>query len=220
MQSKRRLILLEFNELCPSLINKFIGEGVLPNFKKLKEASETFVTHTDEEFLEPWIQWVTLHTGVPVSEHHIMDLDEANKLNHKPFWDDVADANVLLVSPMNVKFSRADRSIFIPDPWAASQTPSPEVKPFCKFIRSAITGHARTDKFNASDAWGAVRFLGSHGVSFDSIKGAISQLWPQKWLNCKKGLLQPKMVQLLRFRQFTFLPTTLPTQRQLQHSRT
>lgn len=180
MQSKRRLILLEFNELCPSLIDKFIGEGVLPNFKKLKEASETFVTHTDEEFLEPWIQWVTLHTGVPVSEHHIMDLDEANKLNHKPFWDDVADANVLLVSPMNVKFSRADRSIFIPDPWAASQTPSPEVKPFCKFIRSAITGHARTDKFNASDAWGAVRFLGSHGVSFDSIKGAISQLWQER----------------------------------------
>lgn len=181
--SERRLILLEFNELCPGLIDKFISEGALPNFKRLREMSDTFVTHTTEEVLEPWIQWVTVHTGVPVSEHRIMDLDEADKLNHKPFWDDLQDANVLLVSPMNVKFSRADRSIFIPDPWAASQSPSPEVKPFCKFIRSAITGHARTDRFNASDAWGAIRFLAGHGVTWDSIRGAVTQLAQERSSN-------------------------------------
>lgn len=181
--SPQRLILLEFNELCPSLIEKFIAEGILPNFARLKARSETYVTHTTEEHLEPWIQWVTLHTGVPVSVHGIMDLDEANKLRHQPFWDQLRDDPVLLVSPMNVKFAGDDRSIFLPDPWAASQAQatSKEVLPFYRFIRSAVNSHARTDKLDASSAMGAAKFLLSHGMSFDSMLGAIRQLWQEKF---------------------------------------
>ena len=108
----QRLILLEFNELCPHLVDRFIGEGALPNFKRLRDASETFITHTNEEVLEPWIQWVTVHTGVPLSEHGIKDLDEAEKVAHNTFWDGLAEENVLLMSPMNVKFRR--QSIVVP----------------------------------------------------------------------------------------------------------
>ncbi len=126
----QRLILLEFNELCPNLVEQFIGEGLLPNFKRLRDASETFITHTSEEVLEPWIQWVTVHTGVPLSEHGIKDLDEAEKVKHNTFWDELDKENVLLMSPMNVKFRRRDQSLFMPDPWAASQMPSARSIPF------------------------------------------------------------------------------------------
>ncbi len=177
----KRLLMLEFNELCPSLIEKFMAEGALPNFKRLRDRSETFVTFTNEAELEPWIQWVTVHTGVPLSIHGIHDLDEAEKLECDTFWDSLHDENVLLMSPMNVKFRRNDDSVFMPDPWAASQMPSEEIEPFFKFIRSAVTGHARTDGFNARDAAGAALFLVKHGLSLDSMRGAVSQLLQERF---------------------------------------
>ncbi len=40
-QRNQRLILLEFNKLCPHLVDRFIDDGALPNFKRLRDASET-----------------------------------------------------------------------------------------------------------------------------------------------------------------------------------
>jgi Type I phosphodiesterase / nucleotide pyrophosphatase len=180
-QRNQRLILLEFNELCPHLVDRFIDEGALPNFKRLREASETFITHTNEEILEPWIQWVTVHTGVPFSEHGIKDLDEAEKVTHNTFWDDLAEENVLLMSPMNVKFRRRNQSLFMPDPWAASQVPSAELEPFYNFIRAAVNSHARTDRLDLKVAAKAVRFLLAHGLKLNTLTAAFSQLFVEKF---------------------------------------
>lgn len=180
-QRNQRLILLEFNELCPHLMDRFIDEGALPNFKRLRDASETFITHTNEEVLEPWIQWVTVHTGVPLSEHGIKDLDEAEKVAHSTFWDRLADENVLLMSPMNVKFRRRNQSLFMPDPWAASQVPSAELEPFCNFIRAAVNSHARTDRLDLKSAARAVRFLVAHGLTLNTLGAASSQLFVERF---------------------------------------
>jgi Type I phosphodiesterase / nucleotide pyrophosphatase len=177
----QRLILLEFNELCPHLVERFIGEGALPNFKRLRDASETFITHTNEEILEPWIQWVTVHTGVPLSEHGIKDLDEAEKVVHNTFWDGLAEENVLLMSPMNVKFRNSNRSLFMPDPWAASQVPSAELEPFYDFIRAAVNSHARTDRLDLKVATKAMRFLLAHGLTLKTLGAAFSQLFNEKF---------------------------------------
>jgi hypothetical protein len=178
---RKRLILLEFNELCPSFVEQFIDEGLLPNFKRLRDASERFITHASDSMLEPWIQWVTVHTGVPLLEHGIVDLDEADKLRHEAFWETLTDESVLLLSPMNVKFKNRGDSVFLPDPWAASQSPSDELKPLANFIRSAVTSHARTDKLDATDALGAVLFLVSHGLSFESVRAAFKQLSSERF---------------------------------------
>jgi hypothetical protein len=179
-QRNRRLILLEFNELCPQLVDRFIDEGALPNFKRLRDASETFITHTNEELLEPWIQWVTVHTGVPFSEHGIKDLDEAEKVTHNTFWDGLAEENVLLMSPMNVKFRRRNQSLFMPDPWAASQIPSAELEPFYNFVRAAVNSHARTDHLDLTVAAKAVRFLAAHGLRLNTLAAALQQLLVEK----------------------------------------
>jgi len=73
MSDKNRVIFLEFNELCPPLIEKFIREGHLPNFKKLYDVSDTYITdaESDTEHLEPLIQWVTLQTGISHQEHGV-----------------------------------------------------------------------------------------------------------------------------------------------------
>jgi Type I phosphodiesterase / nucleotide pyrophosphatase len=179
-QPNQRLILLEFNELCPQLVDRFIDEGALPNFKRLRDASETFITHTNEEILEPWIQWVTVHTGVPFSEHGIKDLDEAEKVTHATFWDGLTEENVLLMSPMNVKFRRRNQWLFMPDPWAASQAPSAELEPFYNFVRAAVNSHARTDRLDLKIAGRAVRFLLAHGLTGKTLAAAFRQVLAEK----------------------------------------
>ena len=49
------LVLLEFNELCPTLLDRWIEQGELPNFKKFRDSSESYVTLADAEppALEP-----------------------------------------------------------------------------------------------------------------------------------------------------------------------
>jgi hypothetical protein len=174
--SSQRLLLLEFNELCPSLIERFMAEGHLPNFKKLRERSRAFITHTNEQVLEPWIQWVTVHTGVPLDQHGIVDLDEAGKLKHETFWDRLQSDNVLLMCPMNVRFERKDRSIFMPDPWAASQAPSPEIEPFYRFVRAGVNTHAHSRGISKQDAINAVRYLASHGMKASTALSLAMQL--------------------------------------------
>jgi hypothetical protein len=177
----QRLILLEFNELVPHLVERFIDEGALPNFKRLRDASETFITHTNEELLEPWIQWVTVHTGVPLAEHGIKDLDEAEKVTHNTFWDGLAEENVLLISPMNVKFRGRNQSLFMPDPWAASQPPSAELEPFYNFIRAAVNSHARTDRLDLKAGARAGQFLLAHGLRANTMAAALCQLIVEKF---------------------------------------
>ena len=52
---------MEFNELVPSLLDRFMKRGDLPNFKRFYEEADVYVTDAEEEgdWLDPWIQWVT-----------------------------------------------------------------------------------------------------------------------------------------------------------------
>ena len=66
MPKTRPMIMLEFNELSPALMDQFIAAGKLPNFAALKQQSQVFITEAEEiaPNLEPWIQWVTVQTGL------------------------------------------------------------------------------------------------------------------------------------------------------------
>ena len=76
-----RMLILEFNELCPRLLARFMDEGRLPNFSRLHCASHVYTTTTNDEHLEPWIQWVNFHHGLPEARHRVFDLDETDVVN-------------------------------------------------------------------------------------------------------------------------------------------
>jgi hypothetical protein len=78
MSLRTSVVLLEFDELTPALMDRFIADGKLPNFARLHASSEVFISDAEEQepYLEPWILWVTVHTGVPYSEHGIFRLAE------------------------------------------------------------------------------------------------------------------------------------------------
>lgn len=81
----KRIIFVEINELCPTLLDKWMADGNLPNFKSLYDESAVFITESDEsnpQNMEPWIQWYSLHTGLPFSEHKVFHLTDGTKAGH------------------------------------------------------------------------------------------------------------------------------------------
>ena len=76
-----RVVLIEFNELSPALLDRFIAEGELPNFAAFRAASDVFTTDAGESdaALVPWIQWPSVHTGLPYAEHGIYHLGDAER---------------------------------------------------------------------------------------------------------------------------------------------
>src|SRR5437764_13128625 len=127
MSSSPRVILLEFNEIADTLIQRFIRQGHLPNFKRFYDESEIFTTDAECEHpnLEPWIQWVTVHTGLPFSEHKVFRLDEGHLLPTKRLWDLVSEQGkrVVVGGSMNVNYRKPVNGCILPDPWSTKIDP-------------------------------------------------------------------------------------------------
>ena len=124
------LIMLEFNELSPTLMEKFIGEGRLPAFASLKRQSIVYTTDAElsPPYLEPWIQWVTVHTGVPYEAHGIFDLSDGHLCSHPRLWDRLAEAgrSSWVCGSMNTgPAPDASELLLLPDPWATGVKPHP-----------------------------------------------------------------------------------------------
>src|SRR6478609_9501439 len=83
------VILIELNELSPPLMDRFIQAGELPNFARFRREAQVYTTDAEEKppFLEPWIQWVTVHTGLPYRAHHVFNLNDGHKLDAPRLWD-------------------------------------------------------------------------------------------------------------------------------------
>ena len=62
-----KTILLGLNELNFDYIKFYTNQGLLPNFKKIFEIQPPIETTSENEYklLEPWVQWVTVHSGKP-----------------------------------------------------------------------------------------------------------------------------------------------------------
>ncbi|MGM3305435.1 hypothetical protein ACSQ6I_05490 [Anabaena sp. WFMT] len=186
MKSDKSVILLEFNELCPSLIKRFIQEGKLPNFQRLYEESEVYTTDAEEEppYLEPWIQWVTIHSGVPYSEHQVFLLDEGYKLKSKSIWDIISDAGlkVWICGSMNISYNSSLNGYIIPDFWSTKITPnSEELLPYFRFVQKQVQEH--TNDFvplSTKDYLRFLDFMKNHGLSLNTISAIIQQLICEK----------------------------------------
>src|SRR5687768_9819058 len=120
MNAKQKVILLEFNELTPSLLHQFIQQGELPNFERFYRESIVYTTDAEEtgETLNPWIQWVTVHSGLSYEEHGVFELNEGHKLTKPCVWDLLSSEGyrVWVCGSMNVKYDVPLNGHVLPDP--------------------------------------------------------------------------------------------------------
>jgi hypothetical protein len=148
---RKKTILLGLNELNFEFIEKYASLGYLPNFKNLFEKfgyKET-VSENKYELLEPWIQWVTIHTGKTYDEHQIFRLgDIVDHKDLKQLWN-VAEEKGLTVgaiSPFNARNDLKTPAFFIPDPWTKTTvTGTPLLKALSDAASKSVNDNAHDE---------------------------------------------------------------------------
>ena len=184
------IILLEFNELCPNLMDRWMASGELPNFKRLHDASFVTRTMADEQEapnLEPWIQWYSMHTGKPFSEHKVFHLTDGPKAGPTDIWTLLAQQGLRVwnCSSMNAKGFSRPGSAFLPDPWCTTERAFPaELNTFHEFVSMQVREYSNASKKDKlAGAAKFVAFMVSHGLSFATVSATIKQLAGEKLRN-------------------------------------
>ena len=119
---KHKTILLGLNELNFEYIKFYIDQGLLPNFNRLFEIQKPIKTVSEKEYrlLEPWVQWVTIHTGKKFDEHQIFRLgDIVDNPELLQIFEELEKEGLSVgaVSPFNAENRLINPLFFVPDPW-------------------------------------------------------------------------------------------------------
>jgi hypothetical protein len=174
--------MLEFNEICPSLIDKWMGEGKLPSFAAFHRSSEVFTTFadvSDPEYLEPWIQWYSIHTGLPYSEHKIFYLTDGPKADHLDIWHrlQMMGKTVMNFGSMNARALVGSDVFYLPDPWCSNEPAVPsEIEVFKELMARLIQENTKGIVLSPKELILLIRFLVYHGLAVDTVRAALTQL--------------------------------------------
>jgi hypothetical protein len=128
---ERQLLFLELNEVNFEYLRAYTTQGKLPTFKKFLENHGYSETTSENSYknLEPWIQWVTAHTGRDFDEHGVFRLGDIVDHDYVQIWERLENKGVRTgaISPMNAKCRVQNPAFFIPDPWTQTQTIAPPI---------------------------------------------------------------------------------------------
>lgn len=204
------VILLEFNELCPRLLDRWMREGQLPNFRRFFEASDVFravADETDPDRLEPWIQWYSLHTGLSYQQHQVYHLTSGPAAGHKDIWRMLVESGLRAgnCGSMNAGAFEAPGSFYLPDPWCTSQAAYPaELNIFHRFVSQHVLDNSTRGSGSLS-AGDYLRFLGymlSHGLRPKTIAAILRQLWSDTALRRDTAWRRVPLMDKLQFDLF------------------
>lgn len=180
------VILIELNELSPALMQRFMDRGIAPNFRRFYDEADVFVTEAKERppYLEPWIQWITVHCGINYDDHRQQNLDEGHNVTQPALWDVLSDAGLRtwVCGSMNPRVSPGYKGAILPDPWSTHIAPSPaELAPFFEFIQRNVQEHTR-DKvpLGLRDYARFVRFMARRGLTRSTALAIAKQLASEK----------------------------------------
>ncbi len=178
-----KVIFAEFNELCPWLIDQWMSEGLLPNFKRMHDKStvfETFADVTDTTNLEPWIQWYSLHTGLSFEQHKVFHLTEGAQATHEDLWRiaHAAGRKVINFAGMNARPFDFPDSVYVADPWCEDGNASPPaLNIYNRFVGANVREYSNPDtRLTAGDYARFLGFMVTHGLRAATIAALASQL--------------------------------------------
>ncbi|HEY6359902.1 MAG TPA: hypothetical protein VIX63_02295 [Vicinamibacterales bacterium] len=186
MGTSTRMIVLELNELTPSLMQRFMAEGKLPNFSRFYREANIYTTTAEETppHLDPWIQWVTVHTGLNFRDHGLQRLNEGHTLKTPRIWDlmNASGKRVWICGSMNVGTSRPVGGAVMPDPWTTLVRPFPEaLEPYFAFVQRQVMEHTSEQRgFGVRELSRFLLFMVTHGLSPDTIGAVVRQLTDER----------------------------------------
>ena len=117
--------LIELNEINFDIASSYIEKGkILPNFKRLIESNLLITRAEDQqENLEPWIQWVSVHTGLTFAQHGVFRLGDIVNYDGAQLFEEIEKRGYKVGSmcAMNADNRLNNPAFFIPDPWTPTK---------------------------------------------------------------------------------------------------
>lgn len=152
-----QLLLLELNEVNFEFLEAYVAAGKLPVLGTLIRRHGVFRTTSEESYerLEPWIQWVTAHTGRSFAEHQVFRLGDIVRHDIPQIWEmlEARGMTVGAISPMNAKHRAQSPAFFVPDPWTATGVSgSPTLRRLYAALAQAVNDNAQSKVDVASAA--------------------------------------------------------------------
>ena len=153
-----RLLFLELNEINFDHVRAYVERGRLPVLARLIRSHGICETTSERRYeeLEPWIQWVTAHTGLSLSEHGVFRLGDIVRHDIPQIWEELEAQGLTVgaVSPMNAKNRCREAAFFIPDPWTPTRvTGSAVMRRLYAAVSQAVNDNAQSRLTPSSAAW-------------------------------------------------------------------
>ena len=144
-----QVLLIELNELNFEFVQAYADRGELPNFARFLDRTGYATTSSEQRYedLEPWIQWVTAHTGLSLAEHGVFRLGDVVDTDIPQIWEQLATRGLTVgaISPMNAKCRSRDLAFFVPDPWTKTDVITrPVVRRMFDGIVQAVADNAES----------------------------------------------------------------------------
>ena len=181
-----KILLLEFNEICPPLLKRWMEQGHLPNFSALYNSSQIFTSIadvSDPDYLEPWIQWYSIHTGLPYHEHGVFYLTDGPKADHSDIWRRLGGLgkSVMNCSSMNARALAGDGMFYLPDPWCNNEPAWPaEVEVFKTVMAKLVQESTRGVALGINEWLPFLTFLLRHGLAAETVRAILAQLGSER----------------------------------------
>lgn len=128
------MLVVELNEFDPVFLEKYAIKLELKNILYFLSLNytETFTKEeTEHHGLDPWVQWVSIHSGLPFSKHKIARLGQTKTQKNKQIWNKLGDNYNLkwgVWGVMNAPCgSKKGRCFFVPDPWSFDEIAYPYI---------------------------------------------------------------------------------------------
>ncbi len=189
------VVLLELNEVALPYLERYLGSGLLPNFAILLKRHGYTRTESESVYdqLEPWIQWVTVHSGLKYKQHGIFRLGDILHSDLKQIYELLEERGIQVgaVSPMNAANRLARAAFFVPDPWTGGKVSGPaDLKRLYLAIAQAVNDNAQ-GHLTLGSFWslltGFLKYsrLGNWPLYFRYALGARSKPWGRAlFLDC------------------------------------
>ena len=120
-KSKKKLIFIQLNEINFDHLKKYTRDYNFKFFNKnFFKKLKTSTSEENYELLEPWIQWVSIFTGLNAKEHNVFRLGDSENKKFLNIYEHLENKGYIVgaIGPMNLNGNLKKPAFFIPDPWS------------------------------------------------------------------------------------------------------
>tara|TARA_A100001234_G_scaffold152448_1_gene134304 strand:+ start:80 stop:1426 length:1347 start_codon:yes stop_codon:yes gene_type:complete len=129
----KNLLLIELNECDFEFFlygSKKYNYPLIKKFFSKKKKIDTFTKDKEEGFnLDPWVQWVSVHTGKLSQNHKVFRLGQKLDPNIDQIWDKLSKKNITssIWGAFNANLRKNKNiNLFFPDPWSFKENAFPK----------------------------------------------------------------------------------------------